>query len=437
LARRGGILQRTLAGTLSFAALAVLAMTVLSWVSYRGVRATLEAEFSRRIESVASTIASQVSADDVADVQANGEEGHGYAALQVLLEELRATSRLANASVLDTARTVLYDCARAELLHGQSPLDTIAAPAIARALGGAPSVSAVYSAREGDVQAGFAPVVDENKRVVALVSVEATIEYQPVLDGLRRDFVLRTLIAALAIAVLAALFVRVAWGSQRLERRLSRAENLAAMGHLTATLAHEIKNPLAVIRGSAERLGKLEPEAKRMADYVVEETDRLSRTVARYLQFARAEQGPGNGGDAITSLDATLALLEGEMLARKVTVERASGPGSAPVRLDNESLKQVYLNLILNALEAMSEGGKLAVSTQERGGRIEVRIADDGPGMPPEVLARLGNPFFTTRPQGSGLGLFLSRRLAESGGGELNIESGAQGTVCTVRLPRA
>ena len=260
--------------------------------------------------------------------------------------------------------------------------------------------------------------------------------YPAVLAGLRRDFALRTLFAALAMAVLAVILIRVAWSSQDLERRLSRSENLAAMGRMTATLAHEIKNPLAIIRGSAERLGKLDPEAKRMADYVVEESDRLSRTVARYLQFARGEESRGDG-DAIAALDATLALLEGELGARRVTLTRGPSVGAAPVRLDNESLKQVYLNLVLNALDAMGEGGSLNVSDADRGGGIPEPVSAMRTSIPPDVLKKLGNPFFTTRAQGTGLGLFLAKRLLESAGGSLGIESApGKGTTCTVRLPR-
>jgi signal transduction histidine kinase len=243
----------------------------------------------------------------------------------------------------------------------------------------------------------------------------------------------------LAVLLLAAIVVRGAWSAARLERRLSRAQNLAAMGRLTATLAHEIKNPLAIIRGSAQRLGRLEPEAQRMADFVVEETDRLSRTVARYLEFARGSDagGTAEAGDAAVALEATLDLLEGELRAREVTLERAGQLETAPVALDNESLKQLYLNLILNALEAMPRGGHLAVSLAERAGRIEVGIADDGAGIAAGTLKRLGSPFFTTKATGSGLGLFLARRLAESVGGELRIQSEVGcGTTCTVRFPR-
>jgi signal transduction histidine kinase len=179
-----------------------------------------------------------------------------------------------------------------------------------------------------------------------------------------------------------------------------------------------------------------------MADFVVEETDRLSRTVARYLEFARGSgaggpEGAAEAGDAVAALEATLELLEGELRAREVALERAGRLETAPVALDNESLKQLYLNLILNALEAMPRGGHLVVDLAERAGRIEVGIADDGAGIPAGTLKRLGSPFFTTKATGSGLGLFLARRLAESAGGELRIQSEVGcGTTCTVRLPR-
>ena len=105
--------------------------------------------------------------------------------------------------------------------------------------------------------------------------------------------------------------------------------------------------------------------------------------------------------------------------------------------LDNESLKQLYLNLMLNALEAMGKGGTLRVGAAERGGRLEVSVADSGPGMPPEVLKRVGSPFYSTKSTGSGLGLFLARRLAQSAGGELKITSEpGRGTTCTVRMPK-
>jgi signal transduction histidine kinase len=211
------------------------------------------------------------------------------------------------------------------------------------------------------------------------------------------------------------------------------------MGRMTATLAHEIKNPLAIIRGSARRLGKLDGESQRMADSVVEEVDRLSSTVNRYLQFARGGTAEAGGrDDAAAALAATLDLLEGEFRARDCALERDGTFTGLAVPLDGASLKQVWLNLLQNALEAVPPGGHVRVSCRGEAGRVTVRVADDGPGIPADVLARLGEPFFTTRARGTGLGLYLSRQLVQGAGGSLVVESrpGA-GTTVTVELPLA
>ena len=410
---------------------------LLAWVAYGGVRTALEAEFGRRLETLARTAASQVSAADLRDAQLMGEDGSGYLALQVLLEELRSSTGLAAAAALDSTGAALYDTRGPEHHHEMSRLDTLAHGSLAQALAGRPSVTPIYRVAGQELRAGLATIRGDG-HVAGVVAVESRVDYLAVLDGFRRTLLLATSLSALGIAVLALVIIRVVGSAAALERRLSRAENLAAMGRLTATLAHEIKNPLAIIRGSAQRLGKLDPKAERWARSVVEETDRLTRTVGRYLQFARGETGPTGPGDVAQALNETLDLLEGEFRARRANLDRPTGaPASLPVRLDNESLKQVFLNLMLNALEAVGEGGRLAVAIAERRDRIEVSFADNGPGIPAETLRQLGNPFITTKARGSGLGLFLSRRLVRSGGGELVIDSAVgRGTTCTVRLPR-
>ncbi len=395
-------------------------------------------EFERRLQGLAATAASQVSADDVGDALRLGDEGTGYIALQVLLEQLRSTPGTINASLLDSARAVIYDGRGSERERLPSPLDSLARDALGRAYAGSPAVSGEFGLEGERLRAGLAPVRGHGGQVAAVVAVEARPTYRATLVQLGRRLLLTTLVIGLVIVILSVVIFRVTQSSVQLERRLSRAENLAAMGRLTATLAHEIKNPLAIIRGSAQRLGRLEPEATRMADFIVEEADRLSSTVARYLQFARGDAGGPRAGDAMAALNATLDLLEGELAARKVAIERppAALP-AAPVALDHESLKQVYLNLILNALEAMPDGGRLAVEMAERRGRVEVSISDSGAGIPAETLRQLSQPFFTTKALGTGLGLFLTRRLVQSAGGALEIESApGRGTTCRVRLPR-
>jgi signal transduction histidine kinase len=416
---------------------ALIATATLSWFSYRSARSAREREFAQRLEALAATGAAQLSATDVADAQLLGEEGSGFIAIQVLLEQLRSTPGTLHASLLDSARAVIFDTRGAELAQSRSVLDTVARGALDRAYRGEAAVADAYTIDEEERRAAVAPVMN-GRRVVGVVGVEARPFYRDDLARLARSLLLTSGVIGLAIVILGIVIFRLTWSAVLLERRLSRAENLAAMGRLTATLAHEIKNPLAIIRGSAQRLGRLAPEAQRMADNVVEETDRLSRTVARYLQFARADARPGEGGDAVGALETTLGLLEGELRERHVTLEHDRGDvASAPVSLDDESLRQVYLNLILNAVEAMPEGGRLSVAVGQSRGQVEVTISDTGAGFPQETFRELGQPFLTTKAKGSGLGLFLTRRLLQSGGGTLEVESQVgRGTRCIVRLPR-
>jgi signal transduction histidine kinase len=379
-----------------------------------------------------------VSPADIREAQLLGEDGGGYLALEVVLDGLRSTTGLVSAAALDSAGMLVYDTRGVEHLRERSTLGGLAPDALARALSGSPAVTHGYRLDGQDLRAGLAPIL-EGQRVAGVLEVQARVDYLGVLAGFQRTLLLAALLSALGITVLAVVNIRVVGTASRLERRLSRAENLAAMGRLTATLAHEIKNPLAIIRGSAERLGKLDAESRRWADSVVEETDRLTRTVGRYLQFARGEESPSSDGDAARALAETLDLLEGEFRSRRATLVRPEpAPEALRVRLDNESLKQVFLNLMLNSLEAIGEGGRLAVSVGERPGRVAVNFTDDGPGIPAETLRQLGNPFITTKARGSGLGLFLSRRLVQGAGGTLDIESEVgRGTTCTVHLPRA
>ncbi|HTK32897.1 MAG TPA: ATP-binding protein [Candidatus Saccharimonadaceae bacterium] len=429
-------MQRTLTTSLLFAAAAILAVAATATFAYRGVDRAMTREFERRLEAIAVTAATQIAAADVGDARVR-DEGGAYGAIQVQLATLRASTAVNSAAVLDSARVTLVDALAGTSVEGlPSSFDTLAHPALERAYAGHAAVSAPFERHGVRLRAAFAPIAEPGGRVAGVVAVEAAAGYLDVLADLRNTLTVIALVSLLAIAVFAALFLRNAESAARLERRLSRSENLAAMGRLTATLAHEIKNPLAIIRGSAQRLGKLEPEAERMAEFVVEESDRLTRTVSRYLQFARGEESSGESGDVLAALGATLDLLEGECAARQVRLERPAAPaGPARVGLDNESLKQVFLNLMLNALEAVPEGGQVRVAAAERGGRIEVSISDDGPGMDAETLKKLGSPFYTTKAKGSGLGLFLSRRLVASAGGRLEITSEAgRGTTCTVRL---
>ncbi len=428
-------MNRAQATTLAFAIAATAATVVTAFVAYRGMRTAFERESSQRLQQLAELAASQLAAADLADARDLGPEGTGLLNLQAQLDALQSSTALANVAVLDDAGRVIYDV-RAGLVEPGAPsaYDSLAHAALVRARAGASVTLPAFRRDSREMRAAAVPVPGTPGAVIV---TEASPAWGGELSRLRRDLMLLAAVSVLAVAALAAVVLRANASQLALERRLSRSENLAAMGRMTATLAHEIKNPLAIIRGSAKRWARLDEDSQRMADSVVEEVDRLSETVNRYLQFARGG-GPGVDapGDATATLVATLDLLDGEYRARGCALERHGDLTGALVPLDDASLKQVWLNLLQNALEALPEGGHVSVSCTRAGGRVRVVVADDGPGIPADVLARLGEPFFTTRAQGTGLGLYLSRQLVQGAGGSLAVASReGNGASVSVELP--
>ncbi|MBI5169999.1 MAG: hypothetical protein HZA61_10960 [Candidatus Eisenbacteria bacterium] len=430
-------MHRTQTWMIVFALVAAFVTVLTTALAYRSLHGAFEREFQGRLEQVAGIAASQLSAEDLDDVRQLGSGSGGFFALQAQLDPLRGVTGFANLAVLDTNRTTLYDVVRGEAGVGAaSAYDSLAHDSLAAAFAGRVTAARPWRVAGVESRAAFVPVRVggvPGGAVRAVLVAEAQPAWDPELRRLANRLAFIAGLSLAAIAVLTGILLRVTSRQLALERRLTRSENLAAMGRLTATLAHEIKNPLAIIRGSARRLARLEPEAQRMADSVVEEVDRLTRTVGRYLQFARVEGEAGDDGDFAAAFAATLDLVQGEFAARRVALEREAPAGAAPVPLDGESLKQVALNLLLNALEASPEGGAVRASLTAEGGRAVFTVRDDGPGIPADVLQRLGEPFFTTKAKGSGLGLFLTRRLAEGAGGRLEVANRPEGGA-TVRV---
>jgi|UniRef100_A0A7C3WMP6 signal transduction histidine kinase len=226
-----------------------------------------------------------------------------------------------------------------------------------------------------------------------------------------------------------------------LEAQLNQAERLAALGEMTAGVAHEIRNPLGIISSTAEllreRLARYEPQ-NRLAQIIVEEANRLNEKVTEFLDFARPRTPNLQNCDLEKVLERSLELLQPEIDRLHIAVERHYQSNGQPQLADPDMLHQAFLNILLNALQAMPNGGRLKVSLGPgaRGGGSRVRIEDSGEGIDPETMKKVFNPFFTTKEKGSGLGLPIVKSIIESHQGAIRIESQpGQGTAVTIDLP--
>ena len=250
--------------------------------------------------------------------------------------------------------------------------------------------------------------------------------------------------------------VAVTVENSRMYQRMKERDRLVALGEMAAGLAHEIRNPLGSIKASAQYLTdpddpgpRPDPEVSEFLDIIVEEVDRLNRVVGGFLDYARPGKGAVGDADVNAIARRTLQLLRPECEAAHVRVDLDEGEDLPDVRIDVEKLRQVIINLVQNAMQAMvaHEGGRareIRVETRrrerpERGGVrpwVELRIHDSGPGISPEVLPKLFVPFYTTRERGTGLGLAISQRIIAEAGGAIRVRSHlGRGTTFTIHLP--
>lgn len=227
----------------------------------------------------------------------------------------------------------------------------------------------------------------------------------------------------------------------KVQAEARRSERLAAIGQLSAGLAHEIRNPLGVIKGSAEMLNQKlhdsNPLASELAGYISSEVNRLSALVTRFLNFARPLRAEVKPFDLCRLLDYSLKSVAELWQGGPVTIERDYEPGLPAVAVDEGLFEQAFINLAQNAYEAMGEkGGTLRVSVKRAAktvpGGVEIRVQDTGPGVQAEQREQIFNPFVTTKPTGVGLGLSIVSKIMDEHGGSLRLEDVPGGGACFV-----
>ncbi|MBL8915422.1 MAG: HAMP domain-containing protein [Archangium sp.] len=238
---------------------------------------------------------------------------------------------------------------------------------------------------------------------------------------------------------------------QQKQQELLRAERLAAVGRVSAQVAHEIRNPLSSIGLNVEMLqdqvgsgsftfktADEAREATHLLASVMREVDRLTEITEDYLRLARLPTPAKRPEDLRKIVEDVLGFAKEELERAGLKIESRLGTESLPISADEGQLRQVLLNLIRNAREAMAAGGTLTVEATSKDTRLEVRVKDTGAGIPPDVREKLFEPFFTTKQGGTGLGLPLSRQIIEAHGGTISVESEVGvGTTFLLSFPRA
>ncbi|HZC21750.1 MAG TPA: ATP-binding protein [Candidatus Binatia bacterium] len=227
---------------------------------------------------------------------------------------------------------------------------------------------------------------------------------------------------------------------ERLHRtQMSRAEHMATLGEMATGLAHEIRNPLAGIAGVIEIIGRDLPDsspARAVVKDVRQEIARINRIVSDLLQTARPHPPKVRKSDLNTTVEHAVMLGRQQGLSKAVEIALHKDPSLPEVEHDSDQIHQVMLNLLLNALQAIDANGKIAVTVELRGANAVIEVADNGRGIAPDLLPNIFRPFFTTKGDGTGLGLSLARRIIEDHQGRIDVTSAVgKGTTFSVVLP--
>lgn len=228
---------------------------------------------------------------------------------------------------------------------------------------------------------------------------------------------------------------------RKLEKKLRQSERLSSFGKLAAGLAHEIRNPLSSIRGYAAYLAEKtgsDPVVGGAAELLAEETERLNRVLSDLLGFARAPALTCAAVNLAQIVERAVALARADADAKNIMMEKDLHTDDATSQGDGDRLLQALLNLLINAIQASPEGGKIYVSLILKEDALQIRVRDEGSGLSEEVAAQIFTPYFTTRSRGTGLGLPIAQQIMEAHNGTIYAENAAAGgAVFTMELPRA
>jgi len=293
--------------------------------------------------------------------------------------------------------------------------------------------------------------VEEGGNIMGVIEVVKDLsgDINAIIELQGRIIILSLLVMGILFGVLSYIVLRAdriieARAEERrlLVEKLNESERLANLGKMVAAVSHEIKNPLGIVRSTAEILGKrismVAPGNEHLSEIIVEETSRLDGIVREFLDFARPKDPRMEPVPLNRLVERVTQFMQPELEKKSVVLEMILDPELPAVLLDQEQIYQVLLNMIINAIQAMPEGGKITMSTRKHPGgkKIELSVADNGIGMHADKLHQIFTPFFTDKNRGSGLGLAIAKNIIDKHNGRIEVSSReGEGTRFTIILP--
>jgi signal transduction histidine kinase len=320
---------------------------------------------------------------------------------------------------------------------GRESYLTLDNDALASAMTGMAAYGERYRVDDVDLKSAFAPVKDPFGQVMGVVGIEAPADFFGALRDVRLMQGLSMVIGLLIVFGLTAVMWRFWSRSEISDKALLRTQHLATIGQMTATMAHEIRNPLSIIRSTADLIRRRHGDGSEIFDFIPEEVDRLDRLTKWYLDFARPTEARFEAISLVTVVNESISRLRKEAEVAGVTMEPPADGTDGTCQVDHDRVLQAVINVLMNAVNATPRGGEIHARVIDEGSEMRIEIEDTGHGIPEDRLAHVFEPFHTSRAAGSGLGLAVVSQVLEAHGGTVGIESTpGEGTTVHMTFPK-
>ncbi|MFB3896398.1 MAG: nitrogen regulation protein NR(II) [bacterium] len=419
--------------------LLILFINLIDWIYYLTVRETLDDELGLRLIYIANTAALSINGDMISQLKPGEELKPEYRAIQTQLNTLKSLNALREIFIIDSDQQTIVDANIQTPIGYRNRLLEVDASEIDSALKGTPQASILYSLKQDYYKRGYAPIRNQANQVVAVLGLEAGAHFSHTIIRIRNSLIIMGLISLLLIIAVIITLNRLYSALWKYEEQILSADKFRAVGQLAAGVAHEIRNPLGITRGTAEllkdELDNKEQMLTRIND-IIAEVDRMNLIVTNFLDFSRFTPLQVEEQDIHELIDKTLQLCQYQLEQAQIKCIKKFTSDLPKVKVDGHQLIQVFLNLILNARDAMSTGGTLTIVTSATRNFILITIQDTGIGINSQQLLHLFEPFYSTKKDGIGLGLAISKRIIEDHHGTIEIASETnQGTTVRISLP--
>jgi len=413
--------SRRIISVLLFTGLLVVLVNLAWWFYYQKTRDMLDEQLSRRLAAVAISASIALPPGEIEQLVADSLDA--YLNVLAILQSVQRSDSLSEVFIVDENHRYLVTTAlEPDTTYFLSELNGPLIDSLFFGLTLERLLTPTYQTGKLFLKSAFVPLVGVDGYVIAVLGVEANVDYFDSLGELRRNLYLATALSLIGGLVLGLLFLLLQRRVNKSEQQLFLGETHAHLGRMVAVVSHELKNPLMIIRGSAERI--LKKTGQEEAKYVLEEVDRLDG-------IARSE-GSLLAGDTRQPVD--LAKLTGNIrihLQEKYADQKIiwlSDQEYLSIVINGypRSLRQVLLNLLLNGVESCREAGlsaEVGLELSETASDVTITVIDHGPGLSRKDVRKVLTPFYTTKRSGSGLGLYLSSRIVDEMCGEMTIES--------------